>query len=189
MWGGGDGTKAHLPNAPPPLVAVPGGWRGLGRGCPTCRAGGGGGSTPTYMAQNDAHVALIILTTHMWGKMFRENNFPGQNLCSGAFGGNIRLHTKQRARQKAHFWKPPPSFAWRPSHPPPPPPRKAIFRSPSLRQKPFATSILGVKIITIVLEIFQPPINCVVPQLVLPMITPLMSLYSPSNAMLPCPTS
>ena len=32
--------------------------------------GGGGGPTPTYMAQNDPHVALIILTTHMRGKIF-----------------------------------------------------------------------------------------------------------------------
>ena len=31
---------------------------------------GGGGPTPTYMAQNDPRVALIILTTHMWGTIF-----------------------------------------------------------------------------------------------------------------------
>ena len=42
----------------------------LGWGAPLPIGGGwGGGSTPTCMAQNDPHVALIILTTHMWGKM------------------------------------------------------------------------------------------------------------------------
>ena len=65
--GGGMERKPICPTPPSPsLVAVPGG--GLGWGCPTCRAGGGGGAT--YMAQNDPHVALIILTTHMWGKIF-----------------------------------------------------------------------------------------------------------------------
>ena len=68
--GGGDGTEAHLPNPPPPPPWSPCREGGLGWGCPTCRAGGGGGPTPTYMAQNNPHVALIILTTHMWGKFF-----------------------------------------------------------------------------------------------------------------------
>ena len=55
--------------------------------------------------------------------------FPGQNLCSGAFGGNNHPYTKQRARHGAHFWNPPP--------PPPlpgahaiPPPCQAIFGPP-----------------------------------------------------------
>ena len=96
-----------------------------------CPGGRGGGATPTYMAQNDPHVALIILTTHMWRKLFREKNFPGQILCSGAFGGNIRPYTKQRAWHGSPFLEPPPpSFAGRPCHPPPPPPRKAIFGPP-----------------------------------------------------------
>ena len=50
-----------------------------------------------------------------------------------------------------------------------------------VEQNPFATSFLDVKIITFFLEILQPPINCVVPQLVLPLITFSMSLQSPSN--------
>ena len=65
---GGDGTEAHLPNPPSPsLVAVPGGGFGLGLPFLPCR---GGGPTPTSMAQNDPHVALIILTTYMWGNIF-----------------------------------------------------------------------------------------------------------------------
>ena len=52
------------------------------------------------MAQNDTHVALIILTTQMWGgggELLVEKTFSGQNLCSCAFGANIRSYTKQRA--------------------------------------------------------------------------------------------
>ena len=68
---GGDGTEAHLPTPPPPPPWSPCREGGLGWHCPTCRdGGGGGGPTPIYMAQNDPHVALIILTTHMWGKIF-----------------------------------------------------------------------------------------------------------------------
>ena len=56
-----------------------------------------------------------------------KKKFPGQNLCSGAFGGNNRPYTKQRARHGSPFLEPPPlSFAGRPCHPPP----KAIFGPP-----------------------------------------------------------
>ena len=65
--------KPICPTPPcPSLVAVPGGGFGLGLPYLPCR-GGGGGPTPTYMAQNDPHVALIILTTHMRGKFFVKN--------------------------------------------------------------------------------------------------------------------
>ena len=85
-----------------------------------CRGGGG---NPTSMAQNDPHVALIILTTQMWGggvKLLVEKTFSGQILCSCAFGANIRSYTKQRARHGTPFLQPPPpSFGGRPCHPPP----------------------------------------------------------------------
>ena len=42
---GGGGAEAHFPNPPPSLAAMTGG-RGSGRGCPTCRAAGGGGGQP-----------------------------------------------------------------------------------------------------------------------------------------------
>ena len=61
--GGGSGTEAHLPN-PPPSSGIIWCWA-----WPTCRARGGG-STPTSAAQNDPHVARIILTTHLWGRNF-----------------------------------------------------------------------------------------------------------------------
>ena len=67
---GGDGTEAHFSNPPLPLLGRRAG-RGVwaGAALPAVR-GGRGGPTPTYMAQNDPHVALIILTTHMWGNIF-----------------------------------------------------------------------------------------------------------------------
>ena len=66
---GGDGTEAHLPNPPLPLLGRRAG-RGVWAGAALPAMPGGGGPTPTYMAQNDPHVALIILTTHTWGKIF-----------------------------------------------------------------------------------------------------------------------
>ena len=109
LCGGGGDTEAHFPNPPPPsLAAVTGGGGGSGRGRPTCRAGGGGGVNPTSMAQNNTHIALIILTTQMWGgKLLVEKTFSGQILCSCAFGANIRSYTKQRARHRTPFLQPP----------------------------------------------------------------------------------
>ena len=69
---GGDGTEAHLPNPPPPPLLGRRAGRGVwaGAALPAVPGGGGGVLTPTYMAQNDPHIALIILTTHMWGNIF-----------------------------------------------------------------------------------------------------------------------
>ena len=124
--------EAHLPNPPLPLLG-----RRAGRGVWTGAAlpavpGGGGGPTPTYMAQNDPHITLIILTAHMWGGVFFvKTNFPGQNLCSGAFGGqHLSLHkTKGPARKPISGTPPPPLLRRAPM---PSPPRKAIFGPPSL---------------------------------------------------------
>ena len=105
---GGADTEAHFPN--PPLLGRRDGRGGSGQGCPTCRAGGGG-VNPTSMAQNDTHVALIILSTQMWGgggELLVEKTFSGQILCSCAFGANIRSYTKQRARHGTPFLQPPP---------------------------------------------------------------------------------
>ena len=82
---------------------------GLARGCPTCRAGGGEGSTPTCAAQKDPHVALIILTTHLWGKHFWWQKLFRAKSC--AFGANIRSYTTQRARHGTPFLQPPPPHA------------------------------------------------------------------------------
>ena len=112
--GGGGDTEAHFPNPPPSLAAVTGGG-GSGRGCPTCRAGGGG--------SNHTHVALIILTTQMWGGgLLGEKTFSGQILCSCAFGANIRSYTKQRAQHGTPFLQPPPPLLRRASMSSPPPP-------------------------------------------------------------------
>ena len=68
--GGGMAWKSICPFPPLPLLGRRAG-RGVWAGAALPAVpGGGGGPTPTYMAQNDPHVALIILTTHMWGKIF-----------------------------------------------------------------------------------------------------------------------
>ena len=122
--GGGIAWKPICP-PPPPWSSCREG--GFGPGVPYLPCPGGGGSTPVCMAQNDTHVALIILTTHMWGGGgFGGRSSSVQNLCSGAFGGNIRPYTKQRARHGSPVLDPPPSFSGRPCHPPPPP----MFESP-----------------------------------------------------------
>ena len=71
--GGGGWHGSPLAQPPPSLVAVPGGGVRAGGALPTMP--GGGGLTPTYMAQNEPHVALIILTTNnggggSWKKLF-----------------------------------------------------------------------------------------------------------------------
>ena len=79
-WGGGVTRRPIFPT-PPPFLGRRDRRGGSGRGCPTCRAGGGG-VNPTSMAQNDTHVALIILTTQMWGGgggLLVEKTFSGQN--------------------------------------------------------------------------------------------------------------
>ena len=83
------------------------------------------------MAQNDTHVALIILTTQMWGGgLLVEKTFSGQILCSCAFGANIRSYTKQRARHGTPFLQPPPPPPSEGVHvtPPPPPPPQSNFQ-------------------------------------------------------------
>ena len=67
--GGLNGDPFAQPPPPPPWSPCPEGVWG-GAALPAVPGGGGGGPTPTYMAQNDPHVVLIILTIHMWGKIF-----------------------------------------------------------------------------------------------------------------------
>ena len=58
--------------------------------------------------------------------MFVGKNFFGQNLCFGAFGGNIRSYREQRARHGGPFLEPP--LLWQAPVPPPPPPPQSNFR-------------------------------------------------------------
>ena len=125
--GGGVTRRPIFPTPRPPSLAAMTGGGGSGRGCPTCRAGGG--VNPTSMAQNDTHVALIILTAQMWGGgLLVENPFSGQNLCSCAFGANIRSYTKQRARHGTPFLQPPPPPPSAGVHVTPPPPPQSNFQ-------------------------------------------------------------
>ena len=121
LRGGGGDTEAHFPN-PPPSPLGRRDRRGGVQGGGARPAVPGGGVNPTSVAQNDTRVALIILTTQMWGGggLLVENTFSGQILCSCAFGANIRSYTKQKARHGTPFLQPPPlSFDGRPCHPPP----------------------------------------------------------------------
>ena len=113
--------EAHFPNPPPSLAAVTGGGVQGGGARPAVP---GGGVNPTSMAQIDNHVALIILTTQMWGggiiggKNFFGPNFVFLRLCRQ----HLFLHkTKGPTRNPISPNPPPPSFGGRPCHPPPPP--------------------------------------------------------------------
>ena len=88
--GGGVARKPIFPNPlPASLAAVTGG--GVQGGGARPAVPGGGGSTQ-HMAQNDTHVALIILTAQMWGggELLVEKTFWGQIFCFCAFGANVR---------------------------------------------------------------------------------------------------
>ena len=129
--GGGGDTEAHFPNPPPPSLAAVTGGGGSGRGCPTCRAGGRGGVNPTSMAQNDTHVALIILTTQMWGggndwwkKLFRAK------ICVPVPLAPTSVLTQNKGPDtEPHFSNTPPLPPSEGVHVTPA--RRAIFRLPS----------------------------------------------------------
>ena len=137
--GGGGDTEAHFPNPPPSLLGRRDGRGEFRAGLPDLPVRAGGEVNPTSMAQNDTHVALIILTTQMWGgKLLVEKTFSGQILCSCAFGANIRSYTKQRARHGTPFLQPPPpppSCGGRPCQPPPPPPAEQFSSCPMSKGK------------------------------------------------------
>ena len=126
LCGGGGGVtgKPIFPN-PPPLLGRCDGRGGSGQGCPTCRAGGGGGVNPTSMAQNDTHVALITLTTQMggggdywWKKKFRAK------FCVPAPSAPTSVLTQNKGHDtEPHFSNPPPPSAGVHVPPPPPPPQ------------------------------------------------------------------
>ena len=110
LCGGGGGVTRKPIFPTPPLLGRRDGRGGSGRGCPTCRAGGGGGVNPTSMAQNDTHVALIILTTQMWGggdywwkKLFRAK------FCVPAPSAPTSVLTQNKGPDtEPHFSNPPP---------------------------------------------------------------------------------
>ena len=97
-----------------------------------CR--GGGGVNPTSMAQNDTHVALIILTTQMWGgKLLVEKTFSGQNFV---FLRLRRQHpflhkTKGPTRNPISPTPPPPPSAGVHVTLPPPPPAEQFSGRPT----------------------------------------------------------
>ena len=96
--------------------------------------GGGGGVNPTSLAQNDTHVALIILTTQMWGGggLLVEKTFSGQNFVFlRLWRQHPFLHKTKGPTRNPISPTPPPSAGVHVT--PPPPPRRAIFRSPNIQ--------------------------------------------------------
>ena len=122
-----------------------------------CRRGGGG--QLNIYGSNDTHVALIILTTQMWGGggNYRwKKLFWAKFLCSCAFGANIRSYTKQRARHGTPFLPPPPPSAGvHVTPPPPPPPPQSNFQvALSLARRPPPSQFVGALLIQ------SSPCNC-----------------------------
>ena len=82
------------------------------------------------MAQNDTHVALIILTTQMWGggdywwkKLFRAKICVPVPLAPTSV-----LTQNKRPDTKPHFSNPPPLLRRASMSPPPPPPPQSNFQ-------------------------------------------------------------
>ena len=122
LRGGGGVTRTPIFPTPPPLLGRRDGRGRSGRGCPTCRAGGEG-VNPTSMAQNDTHVALIILTTQMWGggdywekKLFRPKFVFLRLRCQHPFLNKTKGPTRNPISP------PPPPLLRRASMSPPSPP-------------------------------------------------------------------
>ena len=133
LCGGGLARRPICPTPPSlSLVAVPGGGFGLGvpyLPCPGVR--GGGGPTPTYMAQNDPHVALITLTTHMWGNFFPWKKFSGPKFVfRRLWWQHPSLHKIKGLAQKPISGTPPPLLRRAPMPSPPPPPAKQFSGRP-----------------------------------------------------------
>ena len=83
------------------------------------------------MAQHDTNVALIILTTQMWGGgLLVEKTFSGQNLAPTSV-----LTQNKGPDTELHFSNPPPLLRRASMSAPPPPPRRAIFRSPCVEER------------------------------------------------------
>ena len=122
--------KPIFPTPPPSLLGRCDGRGGSGRGRPTCRAGGGGGVNPTSMAQNDTHVALIILTTQMWGgKLLVEKTFSGQIFCVPVPLAPTSVLTQNKGPDtEPHFSNPPLPLLRRASMSPLPPPPQSNFQ-------------------------------------------------------------
>ena len=130
LRGGGGGTEAHFPNPPPSLLGRRDGRGGVqGGGARPAVPGGGRGVNTTSMAQNDTHLALIILTTQMWGGKLLVKKIFGPNFCVPAPSAPTSVLTQNKGPDtEPHFSNPPPPSAG--VHVPPPPPRRAIFRLP-----------------------------------------------------------
>ena len=91
------------------------------------------------MAQNDTHVALIILTTQMWGGgVIGGKKFFGPKFCVPAPSAPTSVLTQNKGPDtEPHFSNPPPPLRRASMSPPPPPPPQSNFQ---VAQAPRAAS-------------------------------------------------
>ena len=84
------------------------------------------------MAQNDTHVALIILATQMWGGggIIGGKNFFGPKFVFLRLRRQHPFLYKTKGPTRNPISPTPPLLRRASMSPPPPPPRRAIFRSP-----------------------------------------------------------
>ena len=137
LWMGHGREQDGLVSAPPPPLLGRHDGRGSGRGCPTC-PGRGGGVNPTSMAQNDTHVALIILTTQIWGGgLLVEKTFSGQNFVLLRLRRpHPFLHKTKGPTRNPISPTPSPSFGRRPCHPHTPPSQRGPKPHTHIRRPP-----------------------------------------------------
>ena len=105
---------------------------GSGRGCPTCRARGGGGGATQHLWLKMIPTSRI-LTTQMWGggEIIGGKNFFGPKFVFLCLRRQHPFLHKTNGPTRNPFSPTPPPLLRRASmSPPPPPPRSAILRSP-----------------------------------------------------------
>ena len=120
--GGWHGSPFAQPPPPPPWSPCREG--GLGWGCPTCRAGGGG--------VRPQHTWLKMIPDHFdytyVGEIFFVKKIFRAKICVPA--PLVRPYTKQKARHGSPFLEPPPPLLRRAPMPSPPPAAKQFSGRP-----------------------------------------------------------
>ena len=146
-FAGGGWHGSPFAQPPPPLPWSPCREGGLGWGCPTCRAGGGGGrgggSDPNIpWLKNDPHIALIIYFDYTYvGENVFVKKFSGPKFVFRRLWWHIRPYTKQKARHGSPFLEPPPPPPSPGAHAIPPP--QSNFRAAKCSARPRTFLLLG----------------------------------------------
>ena len=132
--GGGVTRKPVFATPPPSLLGRRDGRGEVRAGAPDLPCRGGGGVNPTSMAQNDTHIALIILTTQMWGgKLLVEKTFSGQICVPVPLAPTSVLTQNKGPDTEPHFSNPPPFLRRASMSTPPPRPAEQFSGCPGHR--------------------------------------------------------